>query len=126
MIHANPFSAQARFSEHDDALAGSDHFLHVMKVEPSAHQRFAQCIGLRFFQRRFKDFFPSAKTSQRRLYNLAAKTNRNIAFFARKTRELGAIFVAPWKMREQILPCLAAETPQGEQTRAGDPAEFFK
>jgi hypothetical protein len=34
--------------------------------------------------------------------------------------------VAAWKMREQILHCLDAKTPQGQQTRAGDPAEFFK
>src|ERR1700756_3524023 len=98
MIHADSLSPQTGFSEDDDALAGRDHFLHVMQVEPPAHQRLAQSICLRFLERGFKDFFPSAKTAQRSLCHLATKAHRNIAFFVRKTRELSPIFVASRKM----------------------------
>src|SRR5438445_390803 len=85
----DPHCAQARLAKDNNALAGRDHFLYVMQVEPSAHERLAQSICLRLLQRGFKNFFPSAKTAQRSLNHLAAKTDRNIAFLARKTRELG-------------------------------------
>src|SRR4030095_4485400 len=65
MIHANSFSAQTRPAENNDALTRGDHFLHVMQIEPAAHERLTQGIRLRFFECRFKDFFPAAKPAQR-------------------------------------------------------------
>ena len=122
MIHADSLSAQARLSKDNDALAGPDHFLHVMQIEPSTHQRLAQSVCLRFLQRGFKDFFPAAKTTQRSFGHLATKTHRHIAFLARKTRELGAIFVTPRKVREQVFYRLNPEAPQRENFRTRDPS----
>src|SRR5438128_1451764 len=102
MIHANSLSAQTRLAKDNDALTGRDHFLHVMQVEPPAHQRLTQSICLRFLHRGLKDFFPATKTTQRSFYHLTAKTDRKVAFFARETRELGTIFVAPGKMSKQV------------------------
>jgi hypothetical protein len=48
MIHANSLSAQTRPAENNDALPGGDHFLHVMQVEPAAHERLTQRIRLGF------------------------------------------------------------------------------
>src|SRR5438128_2746977 len=103
MVHANSLSSQARLSKHDDALTGGDHLLHVMQIEPSTHERLAQCICLRFLQRGLKNFFPSTKTAQRSFDHFAAKTNRNVAFLARKLRELRAILMAPGEMSYQVL-----------------------
>ena len=102
MIHANPFSAQSRLAKNNNALARSDHFLHVMQVEPPAHERFAQGIWQRFLQCRFKDFFPPAESAQRSFDHFATETNGNITFFARELRELGAILMTPRKMGQQV------------------------
>src|SRR6266498_3991996 len=101
-IHANSLPAETWLSKDNNTLAGGDHFLLVMQVEPSTHQRLAQSICLRLLERGLKNFFPSAKTTQRRFNYLTAKTDRNIAFLAWKTRELGAIFVAAGEMSEQV------------------------
>src|SRR5882762_11825224 len=121
VIHANPFSAQTRLSKNNQALPGHNHFLHVMQVEPSADHRLTESICLRLLERGLKNFFPSAKTTHRSFDYLAAKTNRNVAFLARKTRELRAVFMAPWKMSEQIFHRLNLETPQGQEFRPWNP-----
>ena len=121
MIHANPLSAQSRLAKNNDPLAGSDHFLHVMQIEPPAHERFAQSVWLRFLQRCFKDFLPAAKAAQRSFKNLAAKTDWDVAFFSRKMRKLCAILVTSGKMRQQVFYSLNAEPSQGEQSRSRDP-----
>src|SRR5205823_3221942 len=121
---ANPLPAQPRFAKDDQALPGRDHLLHVMQVEPAAHERFAQRVRARLLQCRFKDFFPSAKPAHRRFNYLTAKANRNVALFARKMGKLMSIFVTARKMREQILHRFDAETAQREKFRARDPIEF--
>src|SRR5215510_3940692 len=126
VIHANSLSAQTRLSKDNNTLTGSDHLLYVMQIEPPAHQWLAQSICLRLLQGGFKNFLPSTKTAQRSFSHLAAKTDRNIAFLTRKTRELGAIFVAPRKMSEQVFHRLNPETPQRENFRTRDPVELFK
>src|SRR6266496_973994 len=126
VIHANPLSSQTRLAKNNQALPGRNHLLHVMQVEPSAHQRLAESIWVRFFERGLKDFLPSAKTAQRSLGHLAAETNRNVAFLTRKLRELCAIFVAPRKMSEQIFHRLNLETPQCEDFRAWDPTQLLE
>src|ERR1700730_1794115 len=124
VIHANALAAQARFSEYDQLLSGRDHFLHVMQVEPAQRERLAQCIRIRFFQRRFEDFFPTAETPQLRFDHLAAKANWGIAFLAREMRKLMSIFVTPRKMRQQIFHRLNPEPPQRQQLRARDPIKL--
>src|ERR1700675_3589636 len=42
MIHTNPASAQPRLAVDDELLAGGDHFLDVMQVEPAADQGLTQ------------------------------------------------------------------------------------
>ena len=121
MIHANPFPPQTWFAEYDQALPGCDHFLHVVQIEPPAHEWFAQSICLRFLQCCFENFLPPAKTPQRSLNHVTAKTNRHVAFLVRKMRELRSIFVTPGEMRKQIFHGLYAETPQCEEFRARDP-----
>src|SRR5262249_54027264 len=98
MIHANSLSAQSRLAKDNNALTGRDHFLHIMQIEPSTHQRLAQSVCVRLLQRGFKDFFPSAESAQRSFNHLATKAHGNIPFLARKARELTAIFVASRKM----------------------------
>ena len=122
MLHANPLSAKSRFAKNNDALARSDHFLHVMQIEPTAHERFAQGIWLRFVHRRFKDFLPSAKPAQRSFNHLAAKAHWDVAFFPRKVRELCAILVTSGKMCQQIFYRLNAEPSERKQPWARDPA----
>ena len=85
MIHANSFSTQTRLAENNDALAGGDHFLHVMQIEPAAYQRLTQRIRLRFLQRGFKDFLPAAKSAQRRFDHLSAETDRERRFLPAET-----------------------------------------
>src|SRR5439155_4401611 len=105
-------------------LTGCDHFLHVMQIEPAADERLAERVRIRLLQCRFENLFPAAKPAQRSLRDLAAQTNRSVAFLARKLRKLMPIFVASWIMREQIFHCLEAEPAQREQARARDPIEF--
>jgi hypothetical protein len=97
-----------------------------MQVEPSAHQRLAESIWVRFFERGLKDFLPSAKSAQRSLGHLAAETNRNVAFLMRKLRELCPIFVSPRKMSEQIFHRLNPEAPQCQDFRAWNPTYFLE
>ena len=97
-----------------------------MQVEPSADQRLTESVCLRLLKRRFKNFLPSAKTTQRSFDYLAAQTNRTVAFLARKMRELGAIFVPARKMSEQIFYRLNPETPQCEEFRAWDPTQLLE
>ena len=108
MVHANAFAAKTRFSEDDQALSGRDHFLHVMEVEPATDERLAQSVCVRFLQGRFEDLFPAAKSTQRSLRHLSAKTNRYVALFVGKGRKLMPIFVTPRIMRQQIFRRLEA------------------
>ncbi len=102
MLHANALPAQPRLSENDQALAGRDHFLHVVQIEPAQHERLAERVRVRFLQGRFEDLLPAAETPQRRLRHLAANTDRRLAFLAREAGKLLPIFVPPRIMREQI------------------------
>src|SRR5262249_28081722 len=86
MVHANSLSAQARLAKDHHALTGDDHFLNVMQIEPSAHQRLAQSVWVRFLQRGLENFLPTAETPQRCLDHFPAKADRNITFFTRKLR----------------------------------------
>jgi len=110
VIHADSLSTEARFAKDNKTLARRDHLLHVMQVEPTAHERFAQGVCVRLLQSCLEDFFPSAKTAQRSFDYFAAKTNGNVAFLVRKFGKLRSVFVTTWKMREQILYGLDAET----------------
>src|SRR5207244_3512489 len=121
MIHANSLSAQPRLAENHHALTGGDHFLHVMKIEPPAHQRLAQGVWVRLLQRGFENFLPAAETPHRRLDHLPTKTNRNIALLAWKLGKLSSIFMAPWKMRKQTFHRLDAQPPQRQKLWARDP-----
>src|SRR5262249_15689158 len=121
MVHANSLSAQPWLAEDNKALAGRNHFLHVMQVKRSASERPVKCVGVRFLQRALKIFFQTAETPQRSLYPLSAETNRNIAFFARKLRKFRPVFMASRKMRKQTFHRFNAEPPQREKLRARDP-----
>src|SRR2546423_6173764 len=112
MVHAKTFAAQLRFSEHDQLLAGRDHFLHVMQIEPAQDEWLTQSIRVRFLKRCFEDFFPTTKAKHSRLDHLAAKTNRHIALFVWKFRELMSIFIAPRIMGYQIFHLRDGEPPQ--------------
>jgi hypothetical protein len=48
MIHANPLPAQSRLAENDELLAGSDHFLDVMQIEPATDQRLTERVCVQF------------------------------------------------------------------------------
>ena len=126
MIHANSLAPQARPAKHNQALPGCDHLLHVMQIEPTAHQWFTQRVRLRFLQCCFEDLLPAAKTAQRRFNHFTAKTNWNVAFFAWKMRELGSILMTARKMRKQILHGTDTEPSQRQQTRSGDPRDVFE
>src|SRR5207249_7880743 len=101
MIHANPFSTQTRPAENNDALTRGDHFLHVMQIEPAAHERLTQRIRLRFLQRRFKDFLPATKSAQRRFDHLPAETDGSVGFFSGKLWGLGPFLMTSRELREQ-------------------------
>ena len=48
MIHANTVPTQSRLAENDKLLAGGDHFLDVMQIEPATDERLAQRVRIRF------------------------------------------------------------------------------
>src|SRR6266852_6366771 len=124
MVHANAFAPETRFSEDNQALSGRDHFLHVMEIEPATDERLAQNVCVRLLQRRFENLFPAAKSTQRSLRYLSAKTNRHVALFVGKGRKLMSIFVTPRIMRQQIFRRLEAKPMQREQTRPRNPIQF--
>src|SRR6202011_4900115 len=72
MIHANAFAAKLRLAKNDQLLAGGDHFLDVMQIEPATDQRLAQRVHVWFLHRRLEDFFPTAKSPQRSFEYFAA------------------------------------------------------
>src|SRR6267143_801706 len=99
MVHTKSFTAQLRLTEHNQLLAGRDHLLHVMQIEPAQGEWLTQRIRVRFLKRCFEDFFPTTKAKHSRLDHLAAQTNRRVAFLAWKFRELMPVFIAPRIMR---------------------------
>ena len=111
VLHANSVSAQPRLTKDHHTLAGGDHFLYVMQIEPSAHERLAQSVWVRFLQRGLENFLPTAEATQRRLDHLPAKTDRNITLFARKPRKFRSVFMAPRKVRKQIFHRFDAQPP---------------
>src|SRR5260370_15595681 len=48
MIHANTRPAQSRLAKNDELLAGGDHFLDIMQIEPATDERLAQRVRIRF------------------------------------------------------------------------------
>ena len=99
MLHAEPVLAQAWLTENHQPLAGRDHFLDVMQVEPAQHQRLAERVRIRFFQGRFKDFFPPAESNQPCLDDFAADQDWRLAFLTRESSEMRPVFVTPRIMR---------------------------
>ena len=97
-----------------------------MQIEPSAHQRLAQRVWVRFLQRGLENFLPTAKTPKRCFGHLAAKTDRNIALFTGKLWEFRAVLMAPRKMRKQIFHRFDSETSQREQTWSWNPIEVVE
>ena len=71
MIHANPLPAQSRLAENDELLAGSDHFLDVMQIEPATDQRLTERVCVQFLQCRLENLFPTTETPKRRLDHFA-------------------------------------------------------
>src|SRR4051794_29194487 len=102
MINTDALSAQLGFSKNDEPLTGRDHFLHVMQIEPTADDRLAQSVCLRFFQCCLKYYFPTAESSQLRFCHFTAQTNRLLRLLMRKTLKLAAILMSSRKVREQI------------------------
>jgi hypothetical protein len=124
MFHANTRPAQAWPAEDDQALPGQDHLLDVMKIEPAKYERLAEGVGLDFLQSGFEDFPAPAEAKEPRLYDFAAKTNRLVAFFVRKSGELAPVFVTAGIMREQIARRLNPKPMQLGDARARDPVHF--
>src|SRR5207248_11300785 len=87
MVDADTLTAQARFSENHQLLSGRDHLLHIVQIEPAAHQRLAQGIGVWLLQGDFKYLFPAAESADLRIDHFAAQTNRRFALFAREPRK---------------------------------------
>src|ERR1700730_18673912 len=126
MIHANALPAQSRLTEHDELLAGRDHFPYVMQIEPAADERLAQGVRIRLLQRRLKNLFPTAETPERCFDHFAREADRDVALIAREFRKLMSIFVSPWKMRQQIFGRRDAKPTQRQNFRTRNPIEFFK
>ena len=124
MLHAEPLSAQARLAENDQALPGRDHLLHVMQVEPAQDERLAQGVRFAFLQGGFEDLLSATEAIEARLDHFAAKANRLLAFFARKSGELPPVFMPARIMREQVAHCLEAETAQLSAARLRNPRDF--
>ena len=124
MFHADALPTQFRFAENDEALPGQDHLLDVMQIEPATDERLAESVGAALFEGDFEDFFPATETFDLSFRYFAAKTNRLFAFLARKPGELGAIFVPPRIMPEQIIDRLDLEPAQRRQAGARNPLDF--
>ena len=62
MFHAKALTAQTRLAENDQTLAGQDHFLDVMQIEPAQHERLAEGVRVAFLQGDFEDFFASGRS----------------------------------------------------------------
>src|SRR5580698_10309257 len=126
MVHANSLAAKLRLPKDDELLAGGDHFLDVMQIEPATDQRLAQRVRVCLLQRGLKDFLPAAKPPKRSFNDLPGQTNRLVTFLARKARKLMSIFVAPWIVSQQIFRRRDAKSPQRQDFRARNPIKFFE
>ena len=126
VVHADSFASQTRFSKDNQLLSGGDHFLDVMQVEPAADQRLAQRVRARFLQSRLENFSPTAEAAQRSFNDFAAQTNRLVAFFTREFGKRAPIFVASWKMREQMFYLRDTEPAERENLRARNPLKLFQ
>src|SRR5205085_11609258 len=126
MIHANALAAHPRLSENDELLAGRDHFLDVMQIEPATDERLAQRVRVRLLQCCLENFSPPAKSPQRCLNHVAGETDWRVALLARKTWKLMSLFVPSREMREQIFDGENPESPQRQNFGPRYPIEFFQ
>ena len=121
MFHAETLTAQTRFAENDQALAGHDHLLDVMQIEPAADERLTEGVRIASCSVTSKDFFPAAEAIESRLDHFAAETDWLFAFLPRKSGKLAPILVPPRIMGEQIANCFETETAQLGAARTGNP-----
>src|SRR5689334_12092804 len=84
MLHANSLAPLPRLPENDQPLLRENHFLDIVRIEPSQRKRLAERVRFALFQRRFENLLAPAKSKQARLCNLTAKANRMLTFLARK------------------------------------------
>src|SRR3981081_3679700 len=92
MVHAKAFAAQLRFAENNQLLAGRDHLLHVMQIEPAQRQGLAERLRFCFLHGRLKNLLPGAEAKDRRFGPFAAQTDRGIALLAWELWKLMSIF----------------------------------
>src|ERR1700737_917048 len=103
MVHAKALAAQLRLPENDQLLAGRDHFLHVMQIEPAQGERLTQRVRVWFPKCRLKNLFPAAEAKYSRFGYLSAQTDGSVALFARNFWKLMSGFGAPGKGGEKTL-----------------------
>jgi hypothetical protein len=124
MIHAKSAAPQAWFPEDDETLAGCDHFLDVMEVEPTQQKRLAQRVGIDLVQSSFKDFLPTPEPKKPSFGYFTTKTNCDIALFSRKLVERPTIFVSSRKMAYEIGNCFNAESAQRQLFGSRNPVKL--
>ena len=104
MFHADALTALTRFAENDQALAGQDHLLDVMQIEPPADEWLTESVWIGFLQRHLENFFPTAKAIKSRLGHLPAQTDWLFALFPRKFAKRPPVLMPSWIMSEQVAP----------------------
>src|SRR5947209_17672994 len=112
VLQAKPMAAQPWLSENDHTLAGRDHLLDIVKVEPAQDQWLTKRVRIPLLDCRLEDFFPTAKPDQPCLDYLAAKEDWHIAFLVGKWGEFASVFVSPRVMGQQVLDGLDLEPAQ--------------
>jgi len=124
MFHAEPLPAPARFAEDDQTLAGQNHFLDVVEIEPAQNEGLAEGVRIAFLQGRFEDSLAAAKMIEARLDYFAAETNRLLTFFSWEAGELAPVFVTSGIVREQVADRFDAEAAELGAARARDPLDL--
>jgi hypothetical protein len=124
MFHANTLATLTRLTKNDQALAGHDHLLDVMQVEPAADEWLTEGVRIAFLKGHFENLFPAAEAIESRPGHLAAQTDRLLALFSWKFGKLAPILMPPRIMGEQVANCFDAETAQLGAAGTGNPINF--
>ena len=124
MFHADTLTALTRLAENDQALAGQDHLLDVMQVEPAADEWLTEGVRIALLQRHLENLFPTAKAIESRPGHLAAQTDWLFALFPRKFAKRPPVLMPSWIMSEQVAHCFESKTTQLGAARMGDPLNF--
>jgi hypothetical protein len=64
VFHAETAATESRFAEDHQTLAGENHLLYVVQIEPAQDEGLTECMGIAFLQSGFENFPASAESKE--------------------------------------------------------------